>query len=83
MNPSDHALFPRFHSARSSCALAANAFAPWRLDPLTLRVQGIGEFTSLWFESKPRLAGLRGKPPNLDVVADGPETLGIESKLIE
>jgi hypothetical protein len=35
--PSDPSLHPRFHSARSSCALAVNLFGPWRLDPFIAR----------------------------------------------
>jgi hypothetical protein len=74
---------PRFCSARSSCALAVNAFGPWRLQPATLSVAGLAGFTSLAFECKQHITGVRGTPPNLDVIAEGPTTLAIESKLIE
>ena len=81
--PSDPTLFPRFHSARSSCALAVNVFAPWRTDPSTLRVGRAGGYTALRFEKKLPIAGVARRPPNLDVVVEGPQTLAIESKLIE
>jgi hypothetical protein len=74
---------PRFCSARSSCALAVNALGPWRLQPATLSVAGLTGFTSLAFECKRPIKKVRGTPPNLDVIAEGPTTLAIESKLIE
>lgn len=81
--PTDPSLHPRFHSSRSSCALAVNAFGPWRLDPSTLSVGGLSGFTSVRFERKLPISGVTGRAPNLDLVADGPVVLGVESKLLE
>jgi hypothetical protein len=83
--PKDRSLYPRFHSARSSCALAVNAFAPWRLDPLSLRILGISGFTSLRFECRCPIKGVPDcrTPPNLDLIAEGGTVVGLESKLIE
>src|SRR4051794_4873520 len=83
--PRDSSLYPRFHSARSSCALAVNAFAPWRLDPTTLRLLGISGFRSLRFECRCPIEGVPANrtPPNLDLIAEGETIVGLESKLIE
>lgn len=82
--PKDSTLAPRFHSARSSCALAVNVFGPWRRDQSSLRISGLGGFTSLQFERRCPVVGVtRGTPPNLDVLAEGETVVGIESKLIE
>lgn len=81
--PRDPTLFPRFNSYRSSCALAVNAFAPWRIDPTTLVVEGVNQFTQLGFEVKLPIEGVGRRPPNLDVVIEGSPTVAIESKFIE
>jgi restriction endonuclease-like protein len=83
--PKDPTLAPRFHSARSSCALAVNAFGPWRLHPETLSISDFGGFTSLRFERKCPIKGVPPKrePPNLDVIAEGDRIVAVESKLIE
>lgn len=81
--PRDPTLHPRFHSSRSSCALAVNCFGPWRCAPETLTVGGLSGFTSLWFERKLPIAGVPRRPPNLDLVAEGPVVLAVESKLLE
>jgi hypothetical protein len=81
----DATLAPRFHSARSSCALAVNAFGPWRLHPQTLTIAGIDGFVSLRFEGKCPIRGVptNREPPNLDAIAEGASVVAIESKLIE
>ena len=83
--PKDPRLHPRFHSARSSCALAVNAFGYWRCDPTTLVVAGTGGYQQLRFEAKFPIAGSgRRIPPNIDVHATGSsESLAVESKLLE
>lgn len=83
--PTDPSLYPRFHSARSSCALAVNIFGPWRLDPSSLEISGLGGFKSLSFERRCPIKGVPPErtPPNLDVLAEGETIVGIESKLIE
>lgn len=73
---------PKFHAAHSSAALAASTFAPWldAEEPLPL-----GEQT---FQGSARLevecpTGLRGTPPTLDLLLDGPQVLAVESKCLE
>lgn len=75
---------PKFHSAYSSCALAVNVFAPWRLDASDLSLAGRRGFSSLRFEAKCPIFASRATPPNLDVLLerDG-ELLGVESKCTE
>ena len=80
--PSDPTLFPRFHSARSSCALAGNAFAPWRIDPSTLRVGEAGGYTALRFErSSQSRAWHDDHRTSMSLSKDSDSA--IESKLIE
>lgn len=83
--PKDPSLHPRFFSARSSCALAVNAFGFWRSDPSTLVVGAARDFQDLRFESKFPIDGAKGRiPPNVDVYAAGPcGHVAIESKLLE
>lgn len=74
----------KFRAAHSSSALAVNTFAPFKSKPAALRLPAGGGFASLSFERKcPHgLAGRR--PPNLDVVAEGPSgVVAIESKCLE
>jgi len=67
----------------SSAALAANAFGRWKDQPESLEVAGLRGFRSLTFEKK-LATGLRGTPPNLDVLLEGREdVVGVESKLLE
>jgi len=84
-SPKDPTLQPRFHSSRSSCALAVNAFGLWRCDPSSLVVAGTDGFTELRFERKLPIAGCNGRiPPNLDVFAAGTAgNVAVESKLLE
>lgn len=73
----------KFRAAHSSSALAVNSFAPFKRCPCLLRLSGRTGFTSLHFERKCP-TGLRGTPPNLDVLADGPDGIvAIESKCTE
>lgn len=81
--PDEAGLHPRFHSSRSSCALAVNGFGPWRCAPEGLALSGLSGFSSLGFEAKLPIRSVRGRAPNLDLVADGPIVLAIESKLLE
>jgi hypothetical protein len=76
---------PRFHSARSSCALPVNAFGPWKLDCESLVLVGIDGFRSLQFERRCPIEGVpdNRKPPNLDVLIHGDTFVAVESKLIE
>jgi hypothetical protein len=75
---------PSFHSAYSSCALAINAFGPWRLDPSTLTINGRVGFTSLEFEAKFPINLSWKRAPNIDVVCrSAHEVVAIESKLTE
>lgn len=74
-------------SLRSSSALVANAFDPWRgldLEPLHRALGGEGKPTKISFESK-LPTGVRGTAPHLDVVLEGSvaRVLGIESKFAE
>lgn len=74
----------KFRAAHSSSALAVNCFAPFKADPAALRLPGGEKFANLSFERKcPHgLAGRRS--PNLDVLAEGPESVvAIESKCLE
>lgn len=74
----------KFRAAHSSSGLAVNSFAPFRAEPGALTLAGQDGFRSLAFERKCP-AGLAGRrPPNLDLVAEGPAgVIGIESKLTE
>jgi predicted nuclease with RNAse H fold len=76
-------LQPNLHSAWSSAALAINTFARWRGSESRLRIGGIKAPGPLMFERKSAI-GLRGRPPNLDVLAVGDQSvLAIESKFTE
>jgi hypothetical protein len=75
---------PSFHSAYSSCALAINSFAPWRLDSSGLTIDGRTGFRSLEFESKFPINPNWKRAPNVDVVGvSSQELVAIESKLTE
>jgi hypothetical protein len=67
----------------SSSALAVNAFSPWLEHLDRLEIAGTRGFTTVAFE---RLCptGLRGTPPHLDVIAEGPQRIvAVESKCLE
>ena len=74
----------KFCAAHSSSGLAVNCFAPFRRRIKDLTLPGMPCFDKLQFERKCP-TGLRGgRPPNLDVVLEGPDgVVGIESKLTE
>jgi hypothetical protein len=75
---------PRLHSVYSSCGLALNTFAPWRLDPHSLAIGNHKDFDSLEFEVPCPIFSARSIPPNLDVLlTSGKAVLAIESKLTE
>jgi len=71
-------------AAYSSSALAVNTFGAWRGERLpALRLLGYHGFSKLGFEVK-FTTGLRGKPPNLDIVAErGRSLIAVESKCVE
>jgi hypothetical protein len=73
---------PKFHAAHSSAALAANTFGPFLRERAGLPIAGrvfTGE-TSLEVKCS---TGLRGTPPTLDCLVEGPEILAVESKCTE
>ncbi len=73
----------KFRAAHSSSALAVNAFAPFRRSLPDLAVGPHCGFTTMDFERKCP-SGLRGTPPNIDLVLESPEhVLAIESKCLE
>jgi hypothetical protein len=77
----------KMQALHSSSALACNVFDYWRGRDTAALAQALdvpGPICSIAFERK-YPTGLRGKPPNLDIVlqpASGP-TLAIESKFLE
>jgi hypothetical protein len=74
----------KFRAAHSSSALAVNAFAPFKSCPAALRLPGGRDFTNLKFERKCPHGLARGRPPNLDVVAEGSScVVAVESKCLE
>lgn len=73
----------KFRAAHSSTALAVNCFRPFRRSLSHLRLCGTDGFRSLHFEKKCP-TGLRGIPPNLDVLAGrANRVVAIESKCTE
>lgn len=73
----------KFRAAHSSAALAVNCFAPFKRKLPELRLCGLEDFSSLRFEAKCP-TGLRGEPPNLDVVLErGERVIAVESKCTE
>lgn len=73
----------KFRAAYSTCALAVNCFAPSRRNLSDLRVCGARGFASFTFEKKCP-TGLRGTPPNLDVLLERSDrVVAIESKCTE
>ena len=80
---SGNELAGKFRAAHSSTALAVNCFAPFKRKLLELRLCGLEDFSSLRFEAKCP-TGLRGEPPNLDVVLErGERVVAVESKCTE
>jgi hypothetical protein len=73
---------PKFHAAHSSAALAANAFGPFLGQGTALSLAGrVWQGAASLEEECP--TGLPGTPPTLDLLVDGPEVLGVESKCTE
>jgi hypothetical protein len=73
----------KIRALHSSAALAANTFGRWKRDPARVKILGLSGFHSLRLEAKCS-TGLKGTPPNLDVVLESSKTVvGIESKLLE
>jgi hypothetical protein len=74
----------KFLAAHSSTALAVNVFGLFRQGASALRMPWGGAITSLQFERKCSHGVGHGRPPNLDVILDGPAgVIGIESKCLE
>ncbi len=62
---------------------AVDCFAPFRRQLNNISLPGNPSFDTLRFERKCH-TGLRGNPPNLDVLLEGPDgVVGIESKMTE
>jgi hypothetical protein len=71
----------KVRAAHSSAMLVLNTFAPWRSTPARLPL--LPDATSVQFERKLSM-GLKGRMPNLDLVAESPEsTVAVESKCTE
>jgi hypothetical protein len=71
----------KIRAAHSSAMLAVNAFAAWRTNPAELPI--LPQAHSVRFECKLTM-GLKGQPPNLDLVAEAAcEVVAVESKLTE
>ncbi|MCU1530372.1 MAG: hypothetical protein JWP75_4135 [Frondihabitans sp.] len=73
---------PKFHAAHSSAALAANVFGPF-LDKRNGIPLGEDYFTGETHLEVECATGLRGTPPTLDCLVDGPRVLAVESKCTE
>jgi hypothetical protein len=72
----------KFHAAHSSAALAANTFGPFLREHTAVPIGGRVYQGQAALETECR-TGLRGTPPTLDFLVDGPEILAVESKLLE
>jgi hypothetical protein len=71
----------KVRAAHSSAMLAVNAFAPWRSNAAGLPIHPTAN--SVRFERKLTM-GLKGQPPNLDLVAEADDlVVAVESKLTE
>ena len=77
-------LASKFRAVHSSAALVVNAFARFKDDPAHLTLAGVTGFETLRFE-RACPTGLRsGRPPNLDLLAQGPAgVVAVESKFTE
>jgi hypothetical protein len=73
----------KFRAAHSSSALAINTFAPFKTHLDVLRLPGGSGFDYLHFEQKCPHGLLGRRSPNIDVLADGPSVVAVESKLLE
>lgn len=73
----------KFRAIHSSSALVANTFGRWKTDSKHLKILGLSNFSPPYLEKKCP-TGLKGTPPNLDVVIESEtDIVGIESKLLE
>jgi len=80
---SGHEWKGKFCAVHSSAALTANTFGRWKIEPALMTLAGNTGFYKLVLEAKCP-TGLRGTPPNLDVLLKSTDTvIGIESKLLE
>jgi len=74
----------KFRAIHSSSALAVNAFAPFKDDPGALRLNSVGGYAKPEFERKCPHELVGRRPPNLDVLAEGPNGIvAVESKCLE
>ncbi len=73
---------PKFHAAHSSACLAANAFGPWLVARASIPLAG-RRFAGEVHLEVPCSTGLKGTPPTLDCLVDGPSVLAVESKCTE
>lgn len=73
---------PKFQAAHSSACLAANVFGPWLIahEGVLFGGESFAGETHLEVECS---SGLRGTPPTLDCLVDGPQVLAVESKCTE
>jgi hypothetical protein len=73
----------KFCAVHSSCALAVNCFAPFKVNPGRLKLLGKHGAINVRFEKKLTIFE-RGKSPNLDVWIEREHAfVGVESKLLE
>jgi len=73
----------KFRAVHSSAALVVNSFARFKDEPAHLTLAGLTGFETLAFE-RACPTGLRGRRPNLDLLAEGPAgVVAVESKLTE
>ena len=74
----------KFRAAHSSCALAINCFAPFRAGRMPLSIGRHQALKIIGFEQKVSTGLSRAQPPNLDLLAMGPDGLvALESKCTE
>ena len=66
------AMCPCLTRPERAMALALNSFLPWREHLETLRLAGSTGFTELFFGTRCP-TGVRGTPPNVDMIVAGPE----------
>ncbi len=73
----------KIRAVHSSAALAANTFGFFKNKPDALELLGVRGFSCLTLEAQCP-TGLRGTPPNLDVLAESDQdVIGVESKFLE
>jgi hypothetical protein len=73
---------PKFHAVHSSAALAANSFGAFLRNHAEVPVAGTLFPGTVQLEVRCP-TGLRGTPPTLDCLVEGPTVLAIESKFLE